>query len=190
MSSRSILDQSIRRLKPEKHLKALAYRDRSQLPFLFALKAPYPKLLADTTFYIDALQGRLPREAGIVARAGNLWHSSVTESELSALIGLLDPRHPDTAVAIREISASIDARLPHRVLTPDRDNWREAGILAGMLARLQGYAKNDRRKTINDALIFLTAIKHGCAVLTRNVSDFDLLMQLDGRGRAVFYDRI
>jgi len=37
-------------------------------------------------------------------------------------------------------------------------------------------------------LIFLTASRNGCVVLTRNVSDFDLLMQLDPKGHAVFYD--
>lgn len=37
-------------------------------------------------------------------------------------------------------------------------------------------------------LISLTAAKHGCAVLTRNVADFDLLMQLAPGGKAVFYD--
>jgi hypothetical protein len=37
-------------------------------------------------------------------------------------------------------------------------------------------------------LIFLTAAKNGCVVLTRNRSEFDLLMQLDPRGQAIFYD--
>ena len=71
----------------------------------------------------------------------------------------------------------------------DRDVWREAGVLAGLLARLQGYGRRERRKALNDALIFLTAAKNGCAVLTRNLADFDLLMQLDPRGRAIFYQR-
>ena len=66
--------------------------------------------------------------------------------------------------------------------------WREAGILAGLLARLQGYGKSEQRKALNDALIFLTAAKSGCIVLTRNLSDFDLLMQLDLRGQAIFYE--
>jgi predicted nucleic acid-binding protein len=56
------------------------------------------------------------------------------------------------------------------------------------MARLQGYGNGERRKTLNDALIFLTAAKHGCSVLTRNVSDFDLLMQVDPNGQAIFYD--
>jgi predicted nucleic acid-binding protein len=188
LNSRSAFEQSLRRLKPGKHRKALAYRDRSQLPFLRDLRPPFPKMLLDTTVYIDALQGRLPAYAEIALRAASLWHSSVTEAELAALAGLLDPAHPGTANAVAQVGASIEMRPPHRILTPDRDTWREAGILAGLLARLQGYGKNEQRRALNDALIFLTAAKNGCVVLTRNVSDFDLLMQLDGRGQAVFYE--
>jgi len=188
LSSSSAFQQSLRRLKPEKRRKGLAYRDRTQLRFLSSLKPPLPKLLLDTTVYIDALQGRLPHDAEIVLRTASLWHSSVTEAELAALAGLLHPSHPDTARVISLVAASIEMRPAHRILTPDRETWREAGILAGLLARLQRYGKNEQRKALNDALIFLSAARNGCVVLTRNVSDFDLLMQLDPKGQAVFYD--
>ena len=190
MNSRSEFQQSLRRLKPEKHRKRLAYRDRSQLSYLSSLKPPFPKLLLDTTVYIDALQGRFPKSVEIALRAGDLWHSTVTEAELAALAGLLDPSHPETQHVIAQIAASLELRPAHRILTPDREVWREAGILAGLLARLQQYRKNERRKALNDALIFLTAAKNGCAVLTRNISDFDLLMQLDAKGQAIFYDAL
>lgn len=190
MSSSLLFQQSLRRLKPEKHRKPLPYRNRSQLRFLPDLKVPFPKFLLDTTVYIDALQGRLPDDAEVAMRAGSLWHSTVTEAELAAVAGLLDPAHPETAGAVAQVAASINLRPAHRILNPDRDAWREAGMLAGLLARLQGYDKNQRRKAFNDALIFLTAAKHGCAVLTRNISEFDLLMQLDARGQAIFYDSV
>ena len=180
--------QSLRRLKPEKRRKSLSRRPRAELRFLSDLKPPFPKLLLDTTVYIDALQGRLPEEALIVQWAGGPWHSTVTEAELAAAAGVLDPAHAHTPRAIAEVAESIDARPAHRILNPDRETWREAGILAGLLARLQHYGKSERRRTFNDALIFLSAAKNGCAVLTRNAADFDLLMQLDARGQAVFYD--
>ena len=91
---------------------------------------------------------------------------------------------------IAQVAASIDLRPAHRILTPDRDTWREAGMLVGLLARLQSYGKNEQREALNDALIFLTAAKNGCAVLTRNLSEFDLLMQLDPRGQIIFYDAL
>jgi predicted nucleic acid-binding protein len=91
---------------------------------------------------------------------------------------------------ITQVAASIELRPAHRILIPDRETWREAGVLAGLLARLQAYSKDERRKALNDALIFLTAAKNGCAVLTRNLPEFDLLMQLDARGQAIFYDSV
>ena len=180
--------RSLRRLKPGKHLKRLLNRDRSKLPYLSSLNPPFPKLLLDTCVYIDALQGRLPQIVEVALRSGNLWHSTVTEAELAALAGLLDPSHPETKHAIAQIAASIELRPAHRILLPDRDAWREAGILAGLLARLEQYGKSERRKALNDALIFLTAARNGCVVLTRNTKDFDLLMQLDRKSQAVFYD--
>jgi predicted nucleic acid-binding protein len=188
LSSSSAFQQSLRRLKPEKHQKRLSYRDRSQLLFLPKLKPPFPKLLLDTTVYIDALQGRLPGYMEVALRTGSLWHSTVTEAELAALAGLLDPTHPDTAGVVAQVAASVELRPVHRILTPDRGIWREAGILTGLMARLQGYGKSEQRKALNDAVIFLTATKHGCSVLTRNVWDFDLLMQIDPKGQTVFYD--
>ena len=188
MSSRSALEQSLRRLKPEKHLNALTYRNRTKLPFLVNLKPPFPKLLLDTTVYIDTLQGKIPGGVAIALRAGSLWHSSVTEAELAALSGLLDPTRSDTENVVAKIGETIEQRPAHRTLIPDREIWREAGILAGLLARLQSYGKGEQRKALNDALIFLTAAKHGCTVLTRNIGDFDLLNQLYSGGHVIFYD--
>ena len=189
LTSKSVLGDWLRRLKPERHRKRLTQRDRRDLPFLAQVAPAYPKLLLDTTVYIDALQGRLEEQAEIALRAGSLWHCTVTEAELAALSGLLDPLVPGTQEAVKQVAASIEQRPAHRILNPDRDVWREAGVLAGLLARLQGYGRRERRKALNDALIFLTAAKNGCAVLTRNLADFDLLMQLDSRGRAIFYQR-
>lgn len=188
MSSRSAFRDSLRRLKPEKRRKPLTRRNPADLPFLAHLKPPLPKLLLDTTVYVDTLQSKLPQDVEFALRAGSLWHSSVTESELAALAGLLDPAHPETAYTISQIAASIERRPAHRILTPDRETWREAGILAGLIGRLQQYGKSERRKALNDALIFLTAAKNGCVVLTRNTVDFDLLMQLDASGQAMFYE--
>ena len=187
MSSDVSVRRSLRRLKPEKRTETLVPRNRSLLPLLSELKRPLPKLLLDTTVYIDELQGRLPQGVQVALRVTEIWHSTVTEAELMALPGLLDPAHPGTRQAVHQITASVERRPEHRILTPDREVWREAGILAGLLARLQHYGKADQRRVLNDALLFVSAEKQGCSVLTRNTSDFDLLMQLAPSGRAVFY---
>jgi predicted nucleic acid-binding protein len=188
LSSSSDIYRSLRRLKPEKHTAQLRLRDRSSLTFVDPLKRSFPKLLLDTTVYIDELQGRFPRNAEVALRTSELWHSTVTEAELAALAGLLDPRDPDTPQVTKLVTTSIEKRPDHRILNPDADVWRDAGILAGLLARLQQYGKSEQRRALNDALIFLSAAKHGCAVLTRNIADFDFLMQLAPFGNAIFYE--
>jgi predicted nucleic acid-binding protein len=177
----------LRRFKTAERGTALHYRKRSELPFV-AKASSIPRLLLDTTVYIDELQGKLPTDVEWVLRSTSLWHSTVTESELSALAGLLDPGHPETALAINQVLASIEHRPSHRIINPDREVWRDAGVVAGLLARLQQYGKAERRKAVNDALIFLSAAKAGLAVLSRNISEFDLLMQLVPRGKVVFYE--
>jgi len=122
-----------------------------------------------------------------VLRATEAWHSPVTEAELAAACGLLDPAHPQTPEIIAQVAAVIDRRPRYRTITPDPEIWREAGVLSGTLARIQGYAREQRRRVLNDALVFAAARKYGCTVLSRNVRDFDLLQQLDPSGKVMFY---
>jgi hypothetical protein len=62
-------------------------------------------------------------------------------------------------------------------------------MLAGLAFRLRKLPKNQghERKLLNDALLYLQARKLGCAVLTRNISDFDLLNQLVPSGHILLY---
>jgi predicted nucleic acid-binding protein len=145
------------------------------------------KLLYDTTVYIDILQGRFPQQGEAMLRATEAWHSPVTEAELAASCGLLDPAHFQTRQIIEQVAAVIDRRPSYRTITPDSEVWWEAGILSGILTRLQGYGKEQRRRVLNDALLFATGRKHGCAVLTRNIRDFDFLEQVDPSGKVLFY---
>jgi predicted nucleic acid-binding protein len=177
----------LRRLKPEKHRQQLKPRKESELAFLSPGSDKPRTLLYDTTVYIDVLQGRFPVTAEAMLRAVDAWHSTVTETELAAICALLDPGHPSTREVIAQITEILDRRSPYRTIAPDRQAWREAGILSGTLARLQGHSKADRRRILNDAVIFATARKCGHAVLTRNIVDFDYLQQLDPSGRVLFY---
>jgi predicted nucleic acid-binding protein len=178
---------TLRRLKPEKHRVQLKPRAQSDLEFIGTTRHRPAKLLYDTTVYIDILQGRFPQHGKAMLRASEAWHSPVTEAELAATCGLLDPVHPRTREIVEQVGAVIDRRPSYRTIPPDPEIWREAGILSGMLARTQGYGTEQRRRVLNDALLFETARKHGCAVLSRNVVDFDLLQQLDPSGHVVFY---
>jgi predicted nucleic acid-binding protein len=183
----SELWRSIRRYKPERHARALQRRSDSELDFLETIRIKPAKLLYDTTVYIDILRDQFPMTGDVVLRAVEAWHSPVTEAELIAAVGLLEPHHSKTRAVIDRIAAIIDQRPAQRTIVPDVIVWREASILSGILARLQGFDKSQRRRLLNDALLFVTARRHGCTLLTRNVSDFDLMQQLEPAGRVLFY---
>jgi hypothetical protein len=106
---------------------------------------------------------------------------------LAAACGLLDPDHWQTSKIVEEITGLINKRPVQRTVTPDQKVWREAGILSGILAQLQSYQKDQRGRTLNDALLYVSARRSGCRVLTRNISDFDFLQQLYPAARVLFY---
>ena len=178
---------TLRRLKPEKHRAQLRPRVESDLEFIGTTSHRPSKLLYDTTVYIDILQGRFPEQGKAMLRATEAWHSPVTEAELAATCGLLDPAHSQTLEIIEQVAAVIDRRPSYRTITADPEIWREAGVLSGTLARIQAYGPEQRRRVLNDALLFASARKYGCAVFSRNIRDFDLLQQLDPSGEVMFY---
>jgi len=183
----SEFERTLRRLKPDKQRRRLNPRPESELAFLGDPSERPRSLLYDTTVYVDILHGRFPAAQEKMLLATDAWHSIVAENELASICALLDPAHANTRNVIKQVTAIIGRMPSHRMIVPDREIWRDAGILTGTIARLQGTPKSDRRRILNDALIFATARKHGHAVLTRNLVDFDLLHQLDPSGRVIFY---
>lgn len=184
MTLNSELSRILRRIKPERRRPPLTRRPDEALAFAPPERAP-PGLLLDATVYIDQLQGRFPATLDGLLRACPLWHSAVALAELSTPLGRLDPAHPGTRSASRQIRATL-ARVPeHRLLTPDLPVWCEAAIVSGMIARLRREATSQR--LLNDALIFFAARRNGSTVLTRNITDFDVLDQLVPDGRVLFY---
>jgi predicted nucleic acid-binding protein len=183
----SDFQHTLRRLKPHKFTRKLDPRKAADLQFLGGSGAQARTFLYDTTVYIDILQDRFPKTHESALRSSDAWHSSVAEAELAAACALLDPAHSSTQVVIKQI-LEVANRIPrHRLISPDEEIFRDAGILTGTLARLQKISKSDRRRIFNDALIFASARKYGHTVLTRNIIDFDFLQQLDPTGRVMFY---
>jgi predicted nucleic acid-binding protein len=183
------IERVLRRLKPTKRLSIVGPRPGRELSFLGRAEMP-GAVLYDTTVYIDLLNGRFPGAFDdIITRAGT-WHSSSALAELASAFGRLRPDDPRSLEAWARIEALFALIPSHRVLTSGRTAWLEAGILSGLLGRVARYATSDRRRVLNDALIFATARKHGLTILTRNIVDFDLLQQLDRSGRVLFYERV
>ena len=100
-------------------------------------------------------------------------HSAVCLSELTSAYGRLDSAHPETPNTLSRITEVISGIRPHRMAEPGSSAWGTAGILAGLVFRLGPYQKGQKRKLLNDALVYLQALELGQVVLTRNIADLD-----------------
>ncbi len=184
------LDATLRQLKPQQRTACPLPRPEEQLPWAKDAPPIAGPLLLDTTVYIDLLQGTTPPEVDRLLQLRTCNHSAVSLAELTHAFGRLDPGHPETKAALRQLRETITEDIPpHRLQAPEDDSWGAAGILAGLIFRLRGLPKNQghERKFLHDALLYLQARKLGCAVLTRNIGDFDLLNQVVPSGQILLY---
>lgn len=167
--------------------RTLPRRRDDELPFLGDAAEAGQELLLDTCVYIDGLQGRVPDAVADLLDLRLVNHSTVAIQELMHTVGILDPAHAGTRTAIKQIAVTIKAMHPHRVFAADPDVLGRAALLSGILCRLQGYRNDARLRALQDCILFLQAQKLGFSVLTANVGDFDILLQLIPAGRALFY---
>lgn len=107
--------------------------------------------------------------------------------KLMHTVSVLDPFDARTAGVIEVIGGQIRAMPPHRIFGPDTEVLGRAALLSGILCRLQGYEKDAKLRALQDCVRFLQAQKLGLVVLTANVGDYDILLQLIPAGRALFY---
>jgi hypothetical protein len=170
--------------------KALARRGDEELPFVDADRIGGQGLLLDTCVYIDQMQDRSPQVLDDLIAQRQVNHSTVAIQELMYTVGVLRPSDARTAGVIVQIGRHIKAMPPHRIFAPDVEVLGRAALLSGILCRLQGYERDGRLRALQDCVLFLQAHKLGLVVLTANVGDYDILLQLIPAGRALFYRRI
>ncbi|TNC12110.1 DNA-binding protein [Methylobacterium terricola] len=151
-------------------------------------------LLLDTGVYIHQLEGRTPRALDDFLGLRRINHSVVAVQEVLHAIGVLDPADPRRQANVGAIRRVLDGIPSHRLHTPTQDVMTDAAVYAGILCRLQGYAKDrrmkalhGRMKALHDCALFFQARRLGCILLTANVADFDCLQQLRPEGRVLFY---
>lgn len=144
-------------------------------------------LLLDTNVYINRAAGRLAPPVHNAIDQALLFHCSVVLAELAVGVANADPSRPGWT-ALRDHYSALFAAIPaSRLVTPDAQVWTDAGVIAGMLARTQGFQPHQRKECLNDALIFLTAAKAGVPVLTANRDEFDLIQQIAPEGQFIHY---
>ena len=176
---------ALRRRKPAKRTSQLVPRPREALLDIAALPSRPLFLLLDTNVYINRAAGRLGPHVRDAVDQALLFHCSVALAELAVGVANADPARADWA-GLQDHYAKLFASIPaSRLVTPDAQVWTDAGVIAGTLARTQGFQPHQRKECLNDALIFLTAAKAGIPVLTANRDEFDLIQQLAPEGQFI-----
>jgi len=176
---------SLRRLQPQRTAFSLKHHRDTELLFVTDSLGPGPELLLDTCVYIDSLQGRTPAEVDRLLTLRTVNHSSVALAELTHFFGRLDPRHPETKASLESLRGTLNDIPPHRLTAPSIRACGEAGMLAGLTARITGRAHGP--DLLNDTALLLQAGETGTVLLTRNIRDFDPLQQLAPWTRVLVY---
>ena len=157
------------------------------LPFVSGRALAGPELLLDTCVYIDVLQDRVPATVERLLAGRLCNHSAVALAELTHLFGRLDPSDARTEGVLKEVSGLISDMPEHRLHAPSVSALAEAGILAGLAARLASVEVGREQALLNDAMLYLQAVENGQIVLTRNIREFDWFDQLFPCNRVLFY---
>lgn len=144
-------------------------------------------LVPDTNVYIRAAAGTLPALVQDLVERALLFHCSVCLGELATGIANANPSLPSWS-ALRDHYLELFDSIPSaRLLNPDALVWTDAGVVAGVLARTQGFQRHQRKECLNDALIYLTAAKAGLPVLTADNHQFDLIQRLAPEGQFIHF---
>lgn len=125
-----------------------------------------PWAILDSDIYIGHWErGLYQEDLARVRKAFIVRHSSVVLSELR--------RGARTPLARRLVDSL--HRIARVRWEPNDQDWWEAGRLVREIGDAEDWEINKRREFQNDALIALTARRHGAAVVTANAGDFNLL---------------
>jgi predicted nucleic acid-binding protein len=179
----------LRRNDPARWTEPLQRRSPAELPFDLNRVQRGAPIFLDTTVYIDELRGDLPTPVEVLLTRSIVYHSAVARAELAVSLGALDPEDPRTPKRRALLEAAIDRMRPERRIAPSERAWTEAALLVGILRRTQGLHEVKTRSLLNDALMLMTAREHGATLLSRNVSDMDLLTALRPDTKIIFYTR-
>jgi hypothetical protein len=186
---RSEVKSILARNDPSRWSRPLGRRLKADLPF-DPIKVPaQASLLFDTTVYIDQLKGQLPASIVNLVASRNILHGAPALAELAVTVGALDPADRRTQTTLAPIVELLARINPSRIIAPSYQVWLEAAVMAGILARTQAIPKQDRRKFLNDTLLFLQAADAGAVMVSRNSRDLDLLLQLKPRVAVLLYDK-
>jgi predicted nucleic acid-binding protein len=182
------LPAALRRRKPDRRRTQLKQRPESAL--LSASQVANDgsiAIVADTNVYLREAADTLPPAAKALLDRAILFHCTVCLGEIAVGVGNADPTHHAWPAMRNHYAGLFDSIPENRILEPNAQIWVDAGLIAGTLARTQTFQPHQRKESLNDALILLTAARAGLAVLTSNRDEFDLIQQIAPEVRFVYY---
>ena len=121
--------------------------------------------ILDTGIYIGHWELRLYDVLPQIRKRFIVRHSAVVLSELRRGV-----QTPIAQKLVEELH-----RLASIQWAPTIADWWEAGRLIRKIGDAHDWESTKRREFQNDALIALTAYRHGATIVTDNLADFDLL---------------
>lgn len=123
--------------------------------------------ILDTGVYIEHWEGGLQRAEQVrqITQNSVIRHSAVVLSEL---------RRGARSRAARRLVDSLH-RIAPVIWEPSTSDWWRAGQLIQTIGDGHDWETSKRREFQNDALIALTALRHGARLVTTNRTDFALL---------------
>ncbi|WP_210203209.1 type II toxin-antitoxin system VapC family toxin [Labrys okinawensis] len=183
------LARALRRVKPQRIADTIRQRPPADLPFVMTPISAGTELLINSCVYIDILQGHTPASVDDLLSARIINHSTICLAELTHLFDRLDPKHPATKNVLREIRHTIEDIPGHRLSSPSHTASGEAGMLAGLVARLSDVDHRVNQSLLDDAGLYLQVMENGWTVLTSNIRDFDYFDQLLPADRVLFYEK-
>lgn len=100
-----------------------------------------------------------------------LWLSAVVLEEL--LVGASDRK---ARQALRRLEREFDSI--NRLLVPNVTDWSVTGTVLNQFGARFGFETVGRSRLTNDALIAMSAARHGLTIQTTNVRDFGKLAEI------------
>ena len=127
-------------------------------------------VMFDSSIYITALRlGDVELLEGRWLRESPVWLSSVVVEELYA------GAKPSDLVILAKLERDLGGA--NRTLTPNSNDWRNAGMMLARMGREYGYERIGKARLVNDALIATSAARCGVTLITANQRDFAKLAE-------------
>jgi hypothetical protein len=169
--------------------QTLARRPDPELPFVAGHRNGGQALLLDTCVYIDQLQDGSPDLLEVLIAARQANHSTVAIQELMHTVGVLDPKDRRSPAAVATIRGLVLSMPPHRFSRLMSMSFVGLHCSPEFSAACRATRPIGNYALYSTAFFFCRGAKLAFTVLTANIGDFDLLLQLQPAGRVLFYRR-